>query len=182
MATAITTGSMYDLSEQEIVDCVNTCYGCSGGMSYYAFDYFSSHTVVQETDYPYTAKTGSCQSTALTAGVLEVTTFTWTTPYSSSALKASIEQQPTSVSVQADKSAFRYYTSGVVTGTECGTATNHAIIAVGYGEEDGQEYYIVRNSWGSAWGDEGYIKIGVEDGIGVCGIQKHPSSAWTHEV
>jgi C1A family cysteine protease len=179
-AHAIATGELLSFSEQEIVDCVPNCYGCNGGMSKYAFDYFKDNGIVTEDEYPYTATTGTCQSSALTSGKVHVNSDEWTTPYSSSALKASIEKQPTSVSVQADKSPFRYYTSGVVTGTACGTATNHAIIAVGYGTENGQEYYIVRNSWGASWGDEGYIKIGVEDGIGVCGIQKHPSSAWTN--
>jgi len=103
----------------------------------------------------------------------------WTTPYSRSALKASIEKQPTSVSVQADKSPFRYYKGGIITGTACGTDTDHAITAVGYGTDNGVEYYKVRNSWGSSWGEHGYVRIGVEEGIGVCAIQKHPSSAWT---
>jgi len=179
-AHAIATGELLSFAEQEIVDCVPNCYGCNGGMSKYAFDYFKDHTVVTEDKYPYTAKTGTCQTSALNGGSVHVTSDEWTTPYSASALKASIEKQPTSVSVQADKSPFRYYTTGVVSGTDCGTATNHAIVAVGYGTENGVEYYIVRNSWGASWGDQGYIKIGVEDGIGVCGIQKHPSSAWTN--
>jgi len=58
---------------------------------------------------------------------------------------------------------------------ECGHKTDHAITAVGYGHEDGQEYYIVRNSWGASWGDDGYIKIAAEGpGRGVCGIQMAP--------
>ena len=56
---------------------------------------------------------------------------------------------------------------------DCGTSLNHAIVAVGYGSEDGKEYYIVRNSWGASWGDKGYIKIAVEEGKGICGIQMH---------
>jgi cathepsin L len=82
--------------------------------------------------------------------------------------------------VQADKSPFRYYKSGIITGDECGQDTDHAITAVGYGTDNGVEYYKVRNSWGSSWGEEGYVRIGVEAGIGVCAIQAHPSSAWTN--
>mgnify|MGYP002631748453 FL=1 len=55
--------------------------------------------------------------------------------------------------------------------TACGTSLDHAVAAVGYGTEGGQEYYIVRNSWGASWGDAGYIKIAAVEGKGICGIQ-----------
>jgi len=63
------------------------------------------------------------------------------------------------------------YKSGVLDSTDCGTVLNHAVAAVGYGTENGKDYYIVRNSWGTSWGDEGYIKIAAVEGKGICGIQ-----------
>jgi len=66
------------------------------------------------------------------------------------------------------------YTGGVITGSACGTSLDHGVLAVGYGTENGQEYYLVKNSWGASWGDNGYVKIGVEAGNGVCGIQMQP--------
>jgi len=62
----------------------------------------------------------------------------------------------------------------VITSKDCGSALDHAITAVGYGtDESGQDYYLVRNSWGKGWGDEGYAKIGRNgDGYGICGIQE----------
>jgi len=65
------------------------------------------------------------------------------------------------------------YKSGVITGTSCGHNLDHAVAVVGLGtDSDGIDYYIVRNSWGSSWGDNGYVKLAVEAGVGVCGIQK----------
>jgi len=72
--------------------------------------------------------------------------------------------------------AFQGYTGGILNDSSCGTNLDHAIAAVGYGSKDGQDYYIVRNSWGSTWGDEGYIMIAAVEGTaGICGIQSQPS-------
>jgi len=89
-----------------------------------------------------------------------------------SQLKASIAKGPTSVTIEADRSVFQMYTGGVLNSSACGTQLDHAVTAVGYGTEGGQEYYLVRNSWGASWGDAGYIKIAAVDGVGICGIQQ----------
>lgn len=105
------------------------------------------------------------------------------TSKSEAQLKAAIAQGVVSVTVDADSDQFRSYASGVVTSTECGTKLDHAIAAVGYGTtEDGIDYYLVRNSWGAAWGDHGYIKIARsgEDSWGICGIQEISDWATTN--
>jgi len=75
------------------------------------------------------------------------------------------------VTIEADRAVFQQYTSGVMDSASCGTSLDHAVAAVGYGTEGGQEYYIVRNSWGASWGLDGYIKIAAVEGAGICGIQ-----------
>jgi len=86
-------------------------------------------------------------------------------------LKAAIAKSVVTVTIEADRSVFQQYRSGILDSTACGTNLDHAVAAVGYGTEGGQEYYIVRNSWGASWGDQGYIKIAAVEGKGICGIQ-----------
>ena len=62
------------------------------------------------------------------------------------------------------------YKEGIFDSAECGTSLDHAVTAVGYGKENGMEYYIVRNSWGPSWGEDGYIKIKAVEGAGICGV------------
>jgi KDEL-tailed cysteine endopeptidase len=132
-----------------------------------------TYGIETEQDYPYTAKNGNCSrdETKIAAYVEE---FYKVPPLSSDQLKAALAIGPASVSVDAS-GVFREYAGGVLN-QGCGTSLNHAILAVGYGStESGEEYYIVRNSWGSSWGENGYIRIGIQEGQGVCGIQVRPS-------
>lgn len=94
-------------------------------------------------------------------------------------MKAAIAKGPVTVTIEADQMVFQSYTSGILDTPSCGTKLDHAVTAVGYGTQGGKEYYIVRNSWGAAWGDKGYINIAVEDGKGICGIQMQSFSATT---
>jgi len=132
--------------------------------------YAESHGQELERDYTYTAKNGSCKYSSA-KGKVNVSNIASVTPKSVSQLKAAIAKGPTSVTVAADSSVFQRYKSGVLNSSACGTRLDHAITAVGYGTEGSQEYYIVRNSWGTTWGDVGYIKIAAVDGPGICGIQ-----------
>jgi C1A family cysteine protease len=90
-------------------------------------------------------------------------------------MKAALQQQPLSVLVEADKRVFQSYRSGVLDSTSCGTSLDHAVLAVGYGTENGQEYWLVKNSWDTTWGDQGYIKLAIVDGKGICGVQMAPA-------
>jgi cathepsin L len=167
----IQTGQLLNLSEQQVVDCDKSSYGCRGGWQSNAMTYLKTHGQELTSDYPYTARDGTCQFTAA-KGKVDVKSIASVTPKSVAQLKAAIAKGPVSVTVEADRTVFQSYRSGILNSTACGTSLDHAITAVGYGTENGVDYYIVRNSWGAGWGDQGYIKIAAVEGVGICGIQQ----------
>merc|ERR1712032_1249597 len=153
---------MGSLAEQQLVDCDRSDSGCSGGWPHTAYDSYLSRTgVCSEDSYSYTARGGSCRasscSDAIPAGVV---TGHSNVGSSSSGLKSTLSQQPVSVTVNAGQ--LQLYANGVVTG-DCRGQINHAVIAVGYGSE-GRDYFKIRNSWGTSWGEQGYIRLAQEGG------------------
>jgi len=174
----IATGSLLEFSEQQLVDCAKFSYGnlgCNGGLQENAFNYYESHDAILRADYPYTAKNGSCQYDSLPKTTIEVGNYTNIRARSSSQTMAGLAKQPLSVSIEADKAVFQLYKTGVFDSASCGTNLDHAVALVGYGSEGGQDYYILRNSWGNTWGDQGYMKIANNgDGLGICGVQSDP--------
>jgi hypothetical protein len=90
------------------------------------------------------------------------------------ALEAAVAQQPVSVAIEADQAVFQHYTGGVLTNDACGSNLDHGVLAVGYGVDKGQKYWKVKNSWGTVFGEDGYIRIEKGDASsgGECGIRK----------
>ena len=91
-------------------------------------------------------------------------------------MKAAINAQPTCVSVDASSTKWQLYSGGIFSDNKRTTERDldHAVTAVGYGSENGQDYWIVRNSWGASWGDKGHIKLAaVDDNRGICGCQQY---------
>ena len=165
------------MAPQELVDCTQSLlknHGCSGGWYYYAYQWLKNSKTMRESDYPYTSGTTGKETKCAydeTKGVTNVSSYKQVSKNTDS-IKAAIEIGPVNVAVSAGNDVFRNYQSGIVTeDMGCPTRVDHAIVAVGWGVEDGVEYYIVRNSWNTTWGDKGYIKIATADGkTGVCGI------------
>lgn len=174
-AHAIFKGTLYSLSEQQLVSCSSSYgnQGCNGGWYYYAWDYAVTYSVESGSAYPYTSGTGvtgTCKyvsSQGLVNSISQTDVGTDTT-----SIKTAIAQQPVAVAIEADTSYFQSYTSGVLTNAAaCGSNIDHAVTAVGYGTDATYGgYYIVRNSWGTGWGSKGYVNIGQANNPGICGI------------
>lgn len=144
-----------------------------------AFECAKTQPQMLEADYPYTSGKGEYGKCLYDESKGKVKVSNWWNVMDNDPmqLKAAIAVGPTTVSIQADTIIFQYYGGGVINTPRCGTKTDHGVTAVGYGKTDANvEYYIVRNSWGPDWGEQGYIKIGIEAGSGICGIQT--GSAW----
>merc|ERR1712050_98736 len=162
----IASGQLVSLSEQQLVDCDRSDNGCGGGSMESAFAYEEGTGVCTEGSYQYTARAGSCRSNSCSVGIPRggVTGYRRVSS-SASALMSAVQQGPVSVAVDATK--FQSYSSGVLTGY-CGTSLDHGVLVVGYGTADGADYWKVKNSWGSSWGEAGYIRVSREGDM--CGI------------
>uniref|UniRef100_A0A0R0I0K6 Granulins domain-containing protein n=1 Tax=Glycine max TaxID=3847 RepID=A0A0R0I0K6_SOYBN len=111
-----------------------------------------------EEDYPYHAKDNTCDPNRKNARVVTIDGYEDVPTNDEKSLMKAVANQPVSVAIEAGGMEFQLYQSGVFTG-RCGTNLDHGVVAVGYGTENGTDYWLVRNSWGSAWGENGYIKL-----------------------
>ncbi|XP_023811589.1 pro-cathepsin H [Oryzias latipes] len=171
--TAIATGKLLSLSEQQLVDCAQDFnnHGCNGGLPSQAFEYIMYNKgLMTEQDYPYTAMEDKCMykpslAAAFVKEVVNVTAYD-----EMGMVDAVATHNPVSFAFEVT-SDFMNYHQGVYTSTECHSTAdkvNHAVLAVGYGQENGTPYWIVKNSWGSKWGMDGYFLI--ERGKNMCGL------------
>jgi hypothetical protein len=176
---AIAGGDLTAFSEQQLVDCDSLRnggrdHGCNGGLMDNAFDWISSNGgLCTEAEYPYvsgtTKKAGTCTESCSIVKESRIAGFVDVPPSSDAEFVVALSKQPVSVAIEADQKDFQLYKSGVFTGA-CGTKLDHGVLAVGYTAD----YYIVKNSWSTSWGDGGYIHLARGDkynaGDGQCGI------------
>ncbi|KAL2328064.1 hypothetical protein Fmac_021491 [Flemingia macrophylla] len=176
----LTTGRLISLSEQELVDCdtKGVDQGCEGGLMDDAFKFIIQNRGLNtESKYPYEGVDGKCNANEAGNHAASITGYEDVPANSEKALQKAVANQPVSVAIDASGSDFQFYTSGVFTGT-CGTELDHGVTAVGYGvSNDGTAYWLVKNSWGTEWGEEGYIRMqrGVSAAEGLCGIAMQAS-------
>jgi C1A family cysteine protease len=174
-ANAIATGSLVELSEQELVDCDKTDSGCNGGLMDDGFMFAMENGLCSETAYPYKASDEQCQESSCTSKVK--VTGCHDVPADEESLMKAVNIGPVSVAIEADQFAFQFYSSGILRKTKrCGTNLDHGVLLVGYGTEAGVDYWKVKNSWGESWGESGYIRLERNySTTGLCGIAMQAS-------
>jgi len=183
-AVQIASGKLVSLSEQELVDCPVTplLMGCNGGSMGNGFGYAKKRGLCTEASYPYKAKGGSCKKSSCTVGLAENTVTGYKNlaviprivPASENTMMSAVAQQPVSVAIEADKSVFQHYKSGVLSGA-CGTNLDHGVLVVGYGTASEGPYWKVKNSWAATWGEDGYVRLKRGASPSECGVLKSPS-------
>jgi len=142
--------------------------------------YLETHYVETESNYPYksgkTRTAGTCQYSGTAKTNIETSSYGFVTADSVSQMKSALAVQPLAVSVEADKTPWQYYTGGVLDSTACGTNLDHAVLVTGWGHDtkSGKDYWMVKNSWGTSCGESGYIRLAIESGKGICGVQEEP--------
>ncbi|CAM5146070.1 unnamed protein product [Eretmochelys imbricata] len=172
-AIAIGTGKLLSLAEQQLVDCAQDFnnHGCSGGLPSQAFEYILYNKGLQGEDtYPYKAQNGTCKfqpekAIAFVKDVVNITLYD-----ELGMVEAVGKHNPVSFAFEVTDD-FLGYKKGIYSNPKCDKTpdkVNHAVLAVGYGEENGTPYWIVKNSWGPFWGMDGYFYI--ERGKNMCGL------------
>ena len=168
----IANKDLKSFSEQALVDCVKFSFGCNGGTQSSAFNYWKSHSAYLEAAYPYKAVNQQCGYDVSKADNVFTTGFTSVAASDANALKSALSKGPVSVAIEADTFYFQHYSTGILdNAVKCGTNLDHAVLVVGWGSEDGTEYWRVKNSWNTTWGDKGYIRFAIIEGDGICGVQ-----------
>jgi C1A family cysteine protease len=175
-ALAINGYPLTQLSPQELVDCTFSYgnYGCNGGFMDKALAFIIENGICTDDEYPYMTNEGSCKPCS---SILSISGCQYLPPNDQNILKEVVSIQPVIVAIEADSSNFQFYSSGIIDTVFCGTDLNHAVVIVGYGEEYGTKYWLVRNSWGEQWGENGYVRIlrtDSSDDPGICGIAMYP--------
>lgn len=141
------------LSEQELVDC-GPGNGCNGGSMEQAFSWIKSNGITSEANYPYKARNQACNTAAKNKPVAKVSGYSRVS--SESGLKSAVGGRPISIAV--DATCLQSYRSGVIDDSSCYRRLDHGVLLTGYGTSSGKQYWKVKNSWGSSWGESGYFR------------------------
>jgi C1A family cysteine protease len=163
----LTTGSLPSLSEQQLVDCSSSYgnQGCNGGLMDQAFQFVEASGITTESSYPYVAYDESCKTSS---GSYKIKNFTDVPAGDANALITAVNGRPVAVAVDAEN--WQFYSGGVF--SDCSTNLDHGVLLVGYDATS----LIVKNSWGTSWGENGYIRLAKGNTCGIANAASYPSA------
>ena len=171
---AIKYNKLESLSEQQLVDCSTQNKGCEGGSMDLGFNWvINNGGLCSNKSYPYNAKDNNCQNNCDVVNNTNIKSCKNILPNKEHLLISYLSKQPISVAIQADTINFQHYKSGIFNDVNCYTGElDHGVLLVGYDEET----LILKNSWGTQWGENGYINLArIGNGPGICGVLSMPS-------
>jgi len=144
-----------------------------------AFKYAMNTAINLESDYPYQGWSfGGCKLSK--AGVVKAASYSDVPVNDPAQLEAYLAKGPVSIAIDAAGSNFQLYKSGIMSADSCGTDLDHGVLLVGMGSDNGQDYWMVKNSWGADWGESGYFRLARDSaaGPGTCGLQQSASQVY----
>ncbi|KAK9498918.1 hypothetical protein O3M35_003461 [Rhynocoris fuscipes] len=166
-------GKLVSLSEQNLVDCSGSYgnNGCDGGLMDQAFEYIKDNKGIDtEESYPYEAREGRCRFESRNVGSTDNGYVDIAEGNEEALRNALATVGPVSVAIDAGHQSFQFYSKGIYNEPKCSSSNlDHGVLVVGYGRENGQDYWLVKNSWGPSWGERGYIKM-IRNKNNACGI------------
>ncbi|XP_040362818.1 ervatamin-B isoform X2 [Rosa chinensis] len=179
--TKIKTGQLVSLSEQQLLECDRNI-GCDSGDIRSAFEYIKTNGgIASEEKYPYLSTPDmltvqECDTRKETMQAARITGYENVTPNNQNALLKAVSMQPVATAIDSHGMEFRSYGGGVFKGP-CGQTLNHAVTIIGYGTDNGTNYWLIKNSWGDKWGEKGYMRIlrTETNGAGLCGLAMYAS-------
>ncbi|KAL4508145.1 hypothetical protein ABPG72_021518 [Tetrahymena utriculariae] len=158
-----------DLSEQQLVDCSETNYGCGGGWMDNAFEYIETSPLTTNSNYPYVAVDQVCNQTEILGTLYSLRNYTDIQSGNTVQLKQYLQQQPISIAV--DASYWYLYNQGIF--SNCQQNLNHGVLLVGYNSTE--RSWLVKNSWGTSWGENGYIRLKDGNTCGLANAASYPT-------
>lgn len=175
----ISNYSAIRLSEQELVDYSDQNSGCNGGLMHLAYDYcIENNGLVSNEQYPYQKKGDGKKNNSEILNLFErvsgsnISSYEFIIPRSKIDIMASLTKGPVAIAIDASPLYFRFYKDGIIdVPTQSSTNINHAVLLVGYNNQENNSYWIIQNSWGNEWGQDGFAKIKMKNGRGVLDCQ-----------
>eukprot|EP01028_Stygiella_incarcerata_P003366 TRINITY_DN1667_c0_g1_i1.p1 TRINITY_DN1667_c0_g1~~TRINITY_DN1667_c0_g1_i1.p1 ORF type:complete len:423 (-),score=64.89 TRINITY_DN1667_c0_g1_i1:851-2119(-) len=172
------TNVIEDLSEQMLVDCDTYDSACGGGFYTRAFQFLKNNNkgAVKESDYPYVGVQQTCTYDSKSEGQVYVSDYKeysmsrYDLPTSYNSMMEAIQERPVAIALYSGP--LQTYSSGILSYASCGDSNNpdHAVTLVGYGSDNGNDYWLVRNSWGAGWGEQGYFRLQRSSSANTCNM------------